>query len=846
MWRIAVKSLLNHKRRLFGTVSAVVLGVAFLAGTLVLTDTMRASFDNIFANVNAGTDAVVRSARTLSAGGVQESGGVPESLIATLSEQPDVAAAAGTIQGVGQLIGLDGKPIGGNGPPTLAGNWVDNQVLNPYRIVQGHAPAAHGQIVVDQTTAQKANFTIGTQTTLRVPESVPVTIVGIATFGDVGSLGGATYAAMTFDDAQKYLGQPGKVNSISLEAKPGISQEQLVLAIQPVLPDGVKAITGDQLTADQTSQIQDGFLGFFRTFLLVFAVIALIVASFSIYNTFAVVVAQRTRESALLRALGASRSQILRSMTFESFIVGVVASVIGLGGGIVLAFLLQRAMSAAGFGLPPGGLTVTAGSIVASLVVGVVVTVFASVFPAIRASRIPPLAALRDVSLDKAGNIGLRTVVGTLLAVYGLLWGATLLINTDYLVYQRAAIGAGFLFVGYLVLAPVIAKPVGYALGAPIRWLRGVAGAMAQRNAIRNPRRTANTSAALMVGVCVVTLFTIFAGSIKASIDASVAGNFQGDLVMSSNSFAGAGYSPQMVDQIKGVQGVDAVAAIAAGAVFLQGKQTSLTVADPTQLGAVISMPAQGEPVTALKPDELALSQQAAASRGVGLGQSLVIGFADGSTANMTLASIFDDEQLVNNGVISPVVYGAHVKQFFYNTILIGLAPGASVTQVQSQVQAISDQYSAGPVQTRDQFIESTAGQIDQLLTIVYVLLILAIIIALMGISNTLSLSIHERTRELGLLRAVGQTRGQTRSMVRWESVIIALFGTLIGLVLGIVLGWAMMRAVSTSESIARFSLPTGQLIFVAIVGAIVGVLAGLRPAYRAAKLNVLAAISSE
>lgn len=846
MWRIAVKSLLSHKRRLFGTVSAVVLGVAFLAGTLVLTDTMRAAFDDIFTNANAGTDVVVQGSRSLSNGPNQQSGLVPESLLPVLAAQPDVEAAAPNIQGIGQLVGSDGKPIGGDGPPTLASNWITVPSLNPYELASGSAPVASGQIVIDQGTATQANFSVGSRTTLRVPNPVPVEIVGIVTFGSANNLGGATYAGMTFEDAQKYLGVPGKVTAISLAAKPGISQEQLAVAIKPLLPQGVQAITGAQLTAEQTKAIEEGFLGFFRTFLLVFAVIALIVASFSIYNTFAVVVAQRTRESALLRALGASRSQILRSLTLESLLVGLLASVIGLFAGILLAMGLQRLMSAAGFGLPPGGLTVTVGSIITSLVVGVVVTMFASLFPALRASRIPPLAALRDVSIDRSGNSHYRAVCGVWTVIIGLIFLSTLFYNSSYQIYERTGVAAGLLFIGYLVLAPILAKPVGRFLGAPIRWVRGVSGAMAQRNATRNPRRTASTSAALMVGVCVVTLFTIFADSIKSSIDASVAGNFSGDLVMSSNNFAGAGYSPEMIGEIKQVPDVQAVAAIAQGSVFVQGRQLNLTVSDPTQLAQVIEMPAKGEPVTSLQPDQLAISQETAFRRSLTLGQKLVVGFADGTTADMTVASIFESEELIGNGVISPVVYGAHVKQFFYSTILIGTTPGSSLDQVQQQIQAISDQYSAGPVQTRDQFIESTAGQIDQLLTIVYVLLILAIIIALMGISNTLSLSIHERTRELGLLRAVGQTRGQARAMVRWESVIIALFGTLAGLLLGTVLGWALMRAVASSESVARFSFPVSQLVFVAVVGALVGVAAGIRPAFRAARLNVLQAIGAE
>ncbi len=846
MVRIAWKSLIGRKRRLVGTLSAVVLGVAFLAGTLVLSDTMRASFDSIFVTANAGTDVVVQSSKSIGGGARGQSGSIPDSLLVTLNGLPEVSSAQPNIQGVGQISGSDGRPIGGEGPPTLAGSWIDNPALNPYRIVSGRPPVSDGEIVIDQGAAIDGELGIGSKTTLRVPDPVPVTVVGIATFGSADSLAGTTYAGLTLGDAQKYLGEPGRVSQILLEGESGVSQQDVLAAVEPVLPPNATAITGEQLTVEQNQQIEDGFLGFFRTFLLVFAVIALIVASFSIYNTFAVTVAQRSRESALLRALGASRAQIMRSLALESLLIGVMASVIGLGAGILLATGLRSFLDVIGFGLPPGGLTITSGAVALSVTVGISVTVIASVFPAIKASRVPPLAALREISSDRSSTSPGRVALGVILLGFGLLILMTLLIPSTYWILWRTAIGAALLFLGYLVFSPVAARPIGWALGVPIKWLRGVAGAMAQRNAIRNPRRTANTAAALMVGVAVVTLFTIFAASIKTSIDTSVAGSFRGELVMSSSNFSGAGYSPTMIDDIDEVDGIEALAALGQGTVLANGKQINLTVANPAELGQLIVLPSTGGSVQALKANELAISRETASENGFGVGSEVAVSFADGIIEEMTIGSIYEGEELVGNGIISPAIYGSHVRQLTFNTILMSLAPGADEQSVQQTVQQISDQYSAGQVQTRTEFIQSTADQIDQLLNIVYVLLGLAIIIALMGIANTLSLSIHERTRELGLLRAVGQTRGQTRSMVRWESVIIALFGTLSGTMLGVVLGWALMRAVQAQEDIARFTLPIDQLIVVGIVGALVGVLAGLRPAARAAKLNILDAIGNE
>jgi len=846
VWRIALKNLLSHKRRLIGTASAVVLGVAFLAGTLVLTDTMRAAFDDIFTSANAGTDVVVQSSETIGSGGRTQVGLIPESLTSTLAGVPEVQTAEPTIQGTGQITGADGKPIGGNGPPTLAGNWITSPALNPYRIIQGVPPTADGQVVIDQGAATAGNLKVGDKTTLRTPELVPVTIVGIATFGSADSLGGTTYAGLTFAQAQKYLGSPGMVNAIALQSKPGVSQDQLLAAVTPVLPPGTRAVTGSQLTADQTQQIESGFLGFFRTFLLLFAAIALIVATFSIYNTFAVIVAQRTRESALLRAIGASRAQIMRSLTLESLLIGVVASVVGLGIGILLAAGLKSLLDAVGFGLPAGGLTVTTGTVIFSLIIGVVVTVAASVLPAIRASRVKPLAALRDVSVDRSSTSRIRFWLGLIVMLLGLGIVTSLLLPDTTLVLQRTAVGAALTFIGYLIFAPIAARPVGRVLGAPIGWFRGVSGRMAARNAVRNPKRTANTSAALLVGVCVVTLFTIFAASIKTSIDVSVAGSFKGELVMSSQSFNGSGFSPQMFAEIAKVPGVQTQASLARGTVLANNKQLNVTVSEPKQLGQLLELPGTGEPVSSLTPRQLAVSRDTADQNGLNIDSKVVVAFADGSLENMTVGSIYDGEEFVGSAIISTAIYAKHVKQLSYNTLLIGLTPGASESAVQQQIQVVADKYGAGQVETRDQFVQSAAGQIDQLLNIVYVLLILAIIIALMGIANTLSLSIHERTRELGLLRAVGQTRSQARSMVRWESLIIAIFGTVGGLVLGIVLGWALMKAVGVEQEVARFALPIDQLVVVGLIGALVGVLAGLRPAYRAARLNVLEAVSTE
>lgn len=845
MWRLAVRNLMAHPRRLIGTCAAVVLGVAFLAGTLVFSDTMRASFNDVFAAANAGTDAIVQGKHSVSSARGQQSSPVPESLVATLQGVPQVKTAVPGVQGFGTILGADSQPIGGDGPPTVASNWVGDSSANPYRIVQGHAPTRAGEMVINADAAAKGSLSVGSKTELLTPDPIPMTVVGIVNFGNAGGLGGTSYAGLTLTQAQQLFGKPGSVDAIMLQANPGTSQEQLVAAVKPLLPANVEAITGEQKTQTDTERIQSGFLNYFTTFLLIFAVIALVVATFSIYNTLTVIVAQRTRESALLRALGSTKRQVIASVTGEAVLIGVLSAAIGVGAGIALAAGLHALLAAVGFGLPAGGLTMTMPSLVWPFVVGVVVTVVASLVPALRASRVRPVEALREVAVDTSDQSSNRRAFGWMLAILGLLTLSTLALSGDEVFLWRAGVGGAAIFVGFLLLAPTLVPPVISVLGWPIRMSRGIAGSLATRNAARNPRRTANTAIALLLGVCVVTLFTIFASSTKSSIDASVAGTLKAQLVMSNNGFSGAGYSPAMVKQIDQLPDVAAAVTFSRGTVLVAGEQLDVTVTDPQELGNVLTLAGKGS-ADGLQQDSIAVSATTAGTHALTLGSSLTVGMPDGTALPMTVGMIYDDEPSLGPAVVPRDVYSQHVRQMAIDSVLISTASGVPVDQAQASVQHVADSFHAGSVQTKSEYIKSAAGQIDQLLTIIYALLALAILIALMGITNTLSLSIYERTRELGLLRAVGQTRSQLRSMVRWESVLIAVFGTVTGLVLGVILGWACIRALQASQPIAAFSLPIAQLLVVGLVGMGVGVVAGWRPARRASKLDILRAISVE
>ncbi len=846
MWNLTIKGLMAHKRRLIGTCSAVILGVAFLAGTLVLGDSMRADFDRLFTSANAGTDAVVRGAATLGSEEDARRQPIDASLLDQVATVDGVAAVAPSISGMGQIVGADGQALGGNGPPTLAGNWIDVPELSPWRLAEGRAPAAAGEVVIDKGSADAGKLTVGSTTTVRVPDPVPVTVVGIATFGEDDSLSGATFAGFTLAEAERWFtAQPGQLSNVLVAGADGVSQETLVDRIEPLLPAGVEAITGAEQTAEDNQSIQDAFLGFFETFLLVFAGIALLVGTFSIYNTFSIIVAQRTKESALLRAIGASRRQVITSIALEALMIGVLASAVGAAAGIGLAVGLGALLDALGVGTSGGALAVEPASLIISLAVGVIVTLLASVAPAIKASRVPPVAAMREMALDHTGASRVRAAIGVLATAGGVATVLAFALKGGDGALLPAGLGAVATIVGLVVLGPVVAGPASRFIGAPLPRFRGITGNLSRENAMRNPRRTAGTAAALMVGVGVVSLFTVFAASITRSVGDVVDQSFAGDLVMTSTDFSGSGIPLAVAPALGELPQVGGAVGVGYTALLLDGVEGDASVADLAGLAQVMDLEESQGSLAQVGQDQLAISTRRAEQESLELGDVVPVGFTDGSTTDLTVGAIYDRWQLMGDVIIPPAAYLPHAVQASDEVVLVKAAPGVSIADAKAAIAPVADRFGAPKPLDRDEYIDTVAAGVDQMLTIVYALLALAILIALMGIANTLSLSIHERTRELGLLRAVGQTRGQLRAMVRWESVIIALFGTVGGIGLGVFLGWALLKASASSEGLTAFALPTTQLVVVLGLGALAGVLAGLRPARRAARLDVLDAIAT-
>ncbi|WP_432187580.1 ABC transporter permease [Streptomyces sp. Tue6028] len=848
--RISVSSLRAHKRRFAGTFFAVFLGVAFLAGTLVMGDTLRAGFDSMFGNAAAGTDAVVRSADTITTPG--ESQGVRRpvdtALVKTVERTPGVAAAAPDIQGAGQLVGSDGEPVGGQGPPTLAGNWIDDPRLNAYRLSEGRAPAKSGEVVVNRGAAEKGHLKIGDTTTLRTPDPVPVTIVGLATFGGEDGMAQVTFTGMTQGDAEKYLtAKPGEAASIRVRAGPGVDQRTLVRDLEPVLPEGVEAITGQESAQENTDMISSQFLTLFTTFLLVFSGIALLVATFSIHNTFAIVVAQRARENALLRALGASRRQVTVSTLAEASAVAVIASAVGLAGGVGIAAGLQALFPAIGFPFPEGELVIGTLSMLLPLAVGVVVCLGSALLPAVRAGRTAPLAALRETSVDRSGTSRTRAVAGGGLAALAL--GSTLTgVLADPSLWL-AGLGAVLALAAFVVLGPVASTTAVRILGSPLDTLRGVTGGLARRNALRSPGRTAATASALMIGVAVVSLFTVFGASLKATMDQTVARSFAGDVAVSTPSFGagGSGLSPKLAPEIARQPTVETAVGLGRGVAEVNGSGRALTVTDPVALGKVFDLGEVRGSLAGLGTDGIAVTEQEADRQHLRTGATARLTFTDGEQRDFTVRAVYGRSELAGDYVITRAAWAPHRIQDSDTLVAVSFKDGVSTADGRAAVEKVAQRFGNPEVQTRDEYAQSSAGGIDMMLTLVYALLALAVLIALLGIANTLTLAVHERTRELGLLRAVGQTRAQLRAMVRWESVLVAAFGTAGGLALGAFLGWVLVKASDgASDSSFAFAMPPVQLVVVALVGLAAGALAGLRPARRAARLDVLRAIATE
>ncbi|MEV0787772.1 FtsX-like permease family protein [Kribbella sp. NPDC050459] len=886
MIRFALQGLLARKLRTALTAIGVVLGVALISGTYVLTDSITSAFDSIFTENYKNTDAAITGKTAFEAaddGTVVTAPPFQAGLLDKVRELPEVGAAGGAVNGEAQLIGKDGKVIVFGGAPNI-GFSVDpaQPQFNSLSLVSGAWPAA-GQVVVDTQTAKKKGLATGDMVGVQARGAAQqMRITGLVEFGAVSSIGGATLAGFDLGTAQRLFGKTGKLDQILIAAKSGVTPQQLVDAVRPILPEATQVRTADEQAAEDAAGTTT-FLNFLRTFLLVFAAIALFVGSFVIANSLAITIAQRTREFATLRTLGASRRQVLGSVVLEAFVTGLVSAIVGLFLGLAIATGLFKLFDAIGFTLPNDGLVFQTRTIVVALLVGVVVTTVASLRPAWRATRVPPIAAVREGAVLAPGRLHrYRPVGAALLAAAGI---ACVLVGlfADGLKTSTllSLLGAGvlLLFIGIAAFSPRLIRPLAAVSDPVARWavvvltaliwpivlvpiwaLRrlfgghpefprilpdGPAVAIGGQNSRRDPHRTASTAAALMIGLALVTLVaTLGAGLIKPFEDAVDRISSSDYAITAQNNFSPL--PPAVAEKAAEVPTVQEVTSVRGGQAQAFGKTISITAIDRTapQLLSFDWQAGSQASLAELEPDGAIVDADYAKQHGLGLGSALTLQMVTGKQLQFQVRGIFKPPaggSPFGNVTISTATFDSATPQpqniYTFLTMQGGVTPQNTAT-----LNAAMSAFPNAKAVTIEQFKDAQTDSIKSLLNVLYVLLALSVVVSLFGIVNTLVLTVFERTRELGMLRAIGLTRGQVKRMIRQESVITALIGAVIGIVLGLVL--ASLLAARLDE--ISFTVPAGQLVIFAVLSVVVGIFAAIWPARRAARLNPLEALQYE
>jgi putative ABC transport system permease protein len=836
--RQAVRNLLASKLRLILTSLSVVLGVGFVVGSFVLGDTINRAFDDVFDTANEGVAVQVRGVETVSEADRQP---VPAALLPRLRAVDGVRTAEGSVFGTAQIIGRDGEPAGADGPPTLGFSWTDDPVLNPLEIIAGAPPRGPDEVVIDKTTADDEGFAPGDRVRIITASgSADYRLVGIVAFGDENNLAGATLTAFTTATAQRVLDSPDRFATVGVTADPGVSDAALARRVEAILPTGYEAITGETASEEASDQFKE-FVDIFRNFLLAFAVVALFVGSFIIFNAFKITVAQRTRQLGLLRAVGASAGQVVGSVLLEAALIGLAASIIGVAFGIAFAALLRAGFNAIGFSLPPTTLQIEPRSVVAGLIVGLVVTFVAAVVPAWKASRVPPIAAMRDVHVAGSPRARLAVAIGlTALGVGLVLFGLLAPLGGLAQRFTFIGLGALLLFVGAAMLTQYIARPLARLFGAPMA-RAGLAGRLGQENAMRNPSRTAQTAAALTIGVALVTVVTVIAASLNDTFVEAIDEQVRADLLILADNEQP--FSPAATATLAGSSELSAVTAWRDGEFKDADDDTqSLGALDPATLEQVYDPDVTEGSMARLAGAGIALQEDYARDKNLDVGSIMPVLFAKTGPTQLQVVALFEDESF-DRFFISLETYERHFTTQQDTIILARAGEGVTPEAAKAVAEADLADFPNLVVRTRAEYKDWVADQINTFLRLFYVLLAMAVVIAIFGIVLTLALSVFERTREIGLLRAVGLSAHGVRAMIRWEAVIVALIGALVGLVLGVFLGVVSVSAIPEFKAVA---IPWTSMIVFFVVAGVFGVLAAILPARRAARLNILEAIQAE
>jgi putative ABC transport system permease protein len=848
--KATLRSLLSRKVRLLLSGLAVVLGVMAVSGAFVLTDSLARSFDALFQTVDSNVDVEVTIPPHFDPG---QGGGslsnlpIPASVVGRVAAVPGVARATGTVAADGaRVVGPDGKVIPTQGAPRLGLGWRSDSSLVELR--QGRGPQAPDEVAINANLAKQGRFKVGSKIEVitRQPRR-SFTVVGVFGYpGGRDSIGGEMAVAFTEPVAQELmLGQPGVFSGIGVKAKPGVSPTRLRDDIKASLGSGYRVRTGKEVAADDAAGLKQ-FLDVFRNILLGFAGVSLFVGIFLIVNTFSILVAQRTRELALLRALGASRPQVVESVLTEAVLIGLVASTLGVLAGFGLAALLRRAFeSFGGSNLPNPGPSLPLAAIVAGYLVGLVVTVLAALLPALRASRIAPLAAMRDAATPDR-PLTLLTAAGLVPALLGpAAIGLALFVDLGDRRLWALLAGVVLLFVGVAMLTPAVSRPVVSLLGRPLSW--SVAGKLGRRNSARNPRRTAITAASLMIGIALVTGISVVASSAKASIDQLTKQDLRAQLIVAGDQSSGLPptFPSSVMERTRAIPGVSEAAAV-----YLDFGQVGKNIilvqgGDARVLADVLSLKVESGQRRTLQPGEVAVDSSFAKAHGLEVGSTVQIATQRAGPRTYTVATIYQPSALLAGPLISVQDAVATFAVPDPSQGYVVVAPGTSVDSVQRQVETLLKDTPDVSVRSQADFAQQQASQVNQLQVILYILLALSIVIAVLGIVNTLALSILERTRELGLLRAVGMLRAQVAQMVTVESVVISVFGALLGLAVGSALGAAVVRALK-DQGLPVLAFSGGTIVLFLVLAVVVGLAAAILPAIRASRTDVLRAIAYE
>jgi putative ABC transport system permease protein len=848
MLKVTLRGVRQRKLRAFVTTLAVFLGVAFIAGGYVLTDTINASFDDIFDEAYAGTDVAV-APTTRGSSDDMTAPPFPAEFLDRVRDVEGVQSAAGAIFSVAQFVDDEGEKI----TPGFAPNFVSSLSPEPFETlttVEGRPPRSPDEVSLDMSTADSEGLEIGD--TLRIAGEREVReyeIVGLQRLGDTEA-GGAGTAQLTLEEAQRITGKEGEFDAISVAGEDGVSATELRRRIDEVLPAQVQVETGQQAAERQSEDIADD-LSFFQIVLLVFGGVTLVVGSFLIFNIFNITIAQRIRELGLLRTLGATRPQILRSVVVEAAVIGVLGSVLGVLGGIGFAAALNAVFKSFGIDLPNTGTVIATRTVVVALLVGILVTLASALSPALRATRVSPMAALLEAELPESRRRGrMVSAIAVLLGLGGLAVTAVGIFGGAESNTAAALVGGGAaatLF-GVSLFSPRLVRPLASIAGWPLERLRGLTGRLARENAVRKPGRTATTAAALMIGLAVVVFVTVFAAGISESVGKAIDRNFQGDVVLQHTD----GFSPipaRATEEAAQVDGVETVGSLSAAGAERNGKDVRFTGVDPASAGEIISLDwEEGDPSTlaGLGPRDAVLDDAWAKGEELEVGDEVTAITPLEKRVTFTVrGTVKDNADLLGNMLVTEGTLRDDFGTDSPSLTLIALEPGADADAVQRGIaDRIEGRYPTVEVLNQQELKDKQEEQINMLVSFFYVLLAMSIVISLLGIVTTLVLSIHERTRELGMLRAVGMSRRQVRTMVRYEAVITALIGAVLGMIVGVIFAALISRPLADEGFVLAY--PVGTLLALVVLAALAGVVAAIWPARRAARLDVLRALAYE